>query len=327
MAIESLDLALEQPNISFNASSTQFSENWILKLDSPAKVPSLIIPVLRSLQNGNNYNFPAIGEIHKVDGQILDSSVIAINYNISKPIDETYKLFVITVGFSNQINSINDSVTPVDAEPDFSFDAVDRMVLVTKDTETGKLIANTNNRPILVQENMPLLRFTLVRNEDDFDPKKARKHMGTLNSGTATLAGKTFPEGTCKLERWTGKAQYDSDGNLFWAVTYQVLIADEDEGFVRTFVNKDTVDTNSKPASVAVKGLLTNTEYKLDADGNFYNLADQKDSLKFHPLNFNTLKKTSWPTAARLQASPSDNINDLSNNISYSGNNTNIGLT
>ena len=42
-------------------------------------------------------------------------------------------------------------------------------------------IANTNGRPIVVTETRTLLRFTMVRNESDYDPKRARKFMDTIN--------------------------------------------------------------------------------------------------------------------------------------------------
>ena len=160
----------------------------------------------------------------------------------------------------------------------------------------------------------------MVRNENDFDPKRARRFMGTLNDGSVKLAGKTFPSGSCKLELWAGVSNYDSNGGLYWAVTYQVLI-DEDGGFARSFINRDVVDAKGKGASATVKGLLSNTEYKLDASGEFLSKADQQDPTKFHEVGpFSTLKESSWGRATRLGSSPSGDLNILSNNIN-SGNN------
>lgn len=318
MAITKLYLAKKQPDLSFNATITEFQENWILHSDVASR-SSLLRPQVLALGNVNAFGFPGIGSPHE-----SDPSVLVVDYNLGKVIDDTYTKFTLVVSYSNQISAINNAVAPLAAEPSYSFDKVDRMVVVTVDAQDPtKAIENTKGRPIIVTENMPLLRFTMVRNESDFDPKKAREFMGTVNSGKVKLAGKTFPSESCKLELWAGASFYDSKGKLYWSVTYQVLI-DEEDGFERSFINRDVFDKAGRTLSGGAKGLISNTEYKMDEDSKFYDAEGQKNPEIFHPLKFKTLKKTTWGIATRLGSSPSDNLTILADNVS-TGNN--LGLT
>ena len=319
MAITKLTLAKKQPDITFNATTTEFQENWILTSDEISR-PSLIRPQVLALGNVNSFGFPGIGSPHE-----SDPSVLVVDYNLGKVIDDTYTKFTLVVSYSNQISAINNSVAPLAAEPTYSFDKVDKTVVISVDAQDDTIsIANTNGRPIIVTETKTLLRFTMVRNEPDYDPKLARKFMDTINDGSVRLAGKTFPDRTCKLELWAGASFYDSTGSLYWAVTYQVLI-DEEDGFKRKFVNRDVVDKNGKAASATGKGLIANTEYKLQENGEFYSKEDQQDPTKFFEVGpFNTLPKANWGVATQLGSSPSGNLNDLANNID-SGNNLGLG--
>ena len=78
MAITKLVLAKSQPDIDFNASVTEFEENWLLTSDVSTR-PSMLTPLIKNIGSSNAFGFPIIGTPHP-----SDASVLAVKYNLGK---------------------------------------------------------------------------------------------------------------------------------------------------------------------------------------------------------------------------------------------------
>jgi hypothetical protein len=112
------------------------------------------------------------------------------------------------------------------------------------------------------------------------------------------------------LQRWSGTNQYDADGNLYWQVTYEILI--NDGALSKSFLQKGRVDKNGLAPAFA-GGTISSEEYKLDADGIFLDKDDQTNPEVINITDeFLTIQVSDWGPAVRLQDSPASSINELS---------------
>lgn len=322
MAIVNLYRSKEQPVAKRNAVSFTASESWVLILDSfstPIQAQAAII----GLEDDNIYDFLIVGQTHP-----NLTALTVTGYSISKAIDDTYTKFIVITTLNNDTNSINRSVKPARAQDSYNFSNADVEVQVTNATansksttanikaKSGEAIENTNGRGILVFETKSVTRAVITRNEDDYDLRDAAKHVGKVNSGSVSITGSTFKPGTCKLVKWAGADAYDSDGRLYWRVTYEILITDDPSFFERNYIMRGVVDGNGKPADIA-SGYISDTEYKLDDEGNFLSLKDQSDPTKFTSKSFPTLESSAWGPAVRLQSSPNRNITTLTGDSGF----------
>ncbi len=302
MAIVSLQKGKQQPDAEATGQRVTAEEIWILQLDSHT-LPIEVVLLINNLSSNNSYNFPVVG-----NGHSSYSSLISVGFS-PKQKDSSYTYYEISVSFDNDRGTVDSSVAPQDEQPSYAFDFVDNVLVIERDTETDEVIANTAGTPIIVTENVPFLRCTIVRNESDYDHKKAKEYIGTINSTGARILGKQFDKETCKLDRWSGVTAYDNEGELYWRITYEILI--KDDGFARELIMKGylakTDNGDLKPAASS-KGWSAGQELKLNEQGKFYALSDQSDPTKFTTKTFNTLRKTSWPSRLGLGSSPASSI-------------------
>lgn len=304
MAITSLYLAESQPAPSITAQIISLTESWILITDTfttPAGVVSLL------LANDGKFGFPRIGDVNSAL-----PSVVATKYT-PKLASTSYTQYVVSVDFSNSSSNIQNSLDPKQVEPSYVFDWVDSIQVIDTDTDDARPIINSAGTPVILTENRPSLKLTIVRNESDFDHKLASQHIGRVNSSKATILGKSFDKRTMKLDRWSGAAQYDVEGELYWKVTYEILIRDpkilslrdgQALGFRREFLNVGTVNVQgNKPA-----GLEPSKEYKLDITGNFFTIAEQIQKEKTSYEVYSTLYESNWTTQIGFKSRPSTEI-------------------
>lgn len=306
MGITSLELSGPQPSVSTTGQNTSIVEDWICIMDGQT-LPSAVLALLRD-GGGSSSGFPSI-----IDGtpNAGDATALAVNLAV-KRLDNNgdQSKFMASVTFTNNSTTLNDSNDPIDAQPQISADFVDRIVLVERDTVTGEQIINAAGTQIIVEENDPIQVVTITRNENDFSLSTAKSHAGKLNESAVVILGETFEEKTCLLRRWSGVNEYDASGNIYWRVTYEILISDEP--LTKFFLQKGSVDLNGNPFG-GVSGVSSNKEWKLDADGIFLSLEDQSDPEIFNETDdYTTIKVSNWGPAVRLQAFPASSIIVLS---------------
>ena len=326
--ITSLVRAKEQPQISTSGATTNGSENWVMKIDSFANTVEANV-LIKSLGVNNSFDFTIVGSVHPADSslQILSFSCVQLQA------EGTYTVYLVTTNFSNDKEESDNNVAPAQAQDSYTFDSVDYEVIVSETqgvsrvdptntlglTLAGEAIQNTNGIGIIATETEQIQEVTIVRNEEDFSIKTAAKHLGRVNSSPVTLVGETFKAGQCKLDRWSAQDMYDSEGSLYYRVTYKISVANEADFFERRFISRGVIDGNGD-APPAALGLIADTEYKLDVDGNFFNKEDQKDPSKFYAQSFVTKKSSNWNGAVRLQETPNPNI------ITLAGGDNTFGL-
>lgn len=309
MAIVSLKISGPQPASSTTGRTTTVMEDWTCIL-SGQSTPAGVLALLRGGQP--SFSFPSITEGTQ---NTADPTVKAVNLSVSR-INNTgdQSIFKATVTYTNNTSTLNDSNDPLEAQPQISADFVDRIVLRERETvQTNGIfrqITNSAGTQIIVEENDPIQRVTITRNEEDFSLSESKGHAGKLNEQAVTILGDTFPAFHCLLQRWSGTNEYDADGNLYWSVTYEILISDEP--LTKSFIQKGSIDLNGNAAS-SNPNLLTNKEYKLGADGFFLEKEEQEDpDIFFTTDDFVTINVSDWGRAVRLQARPASSINVLS---------------
>lgn len=322
MAIIKLYRAKEQPAAKTSATSTDATESWVLHTDEPTR-PVAVNFLLKNLESDNEYGFLIIGQIHPDDPSLTITGVA-----VTRTVDDTYSKYIVTTTMTNNNATINSRVTPSKAQDSWNFsnEAVDVQVTVTAGASkaTGvditaaadEAIENTNGRGIIVFEKKYITRVVITRNESDYNLKTAAGHVGKVNSSSVRINGSSFPAGTCKLVKWAGADAYDSDGKLYWRVTYEILVTDDPAFFERIFVMRGVVDATGKPADIGA-GYISDTEYKLDSSGSFLSLADQKDPKKFTSKSFVTIESSGWGPAVRLGSTPNSNLTTLTGDSSF----------
>jgi len=313
-----------QPAANSSAASSTGSEQWTLTTDENS-TPIEVNRLVRELEEDNDFDYIIIGETHP-----QDSSLTLTDFSISQPEENNFKKYFVTTKLTNDNNSINSSVQPSQAQDTYNFSHVEYETIVTvtkadskkatSDTGDGekkdKSIQNTNGAGIIATEGKSILRAVITRSESDFDLKVASTHIGRVNKGSVSLVGSTFAAGKCRLVQWAGSDAYDSEGNLYWRVTYEILISDDDTFFEKEFIMRGTTDINLKPAPAAL-GYTADTSYKLKEDGTFFSKEDQADPAKFFSRSFATLEASSWGPAVRLSSSPNPNIVTLTGDSSF----------
>lgn len=321
MSITKLYRAKTQPTVTTTEASTQATESWQLETDV-FSLPIEVDLLVRALTTSNAFGFSIIGQVHPNNASLVVTKIV-----VSRT-DDTYTKHILTTTLTNNKATINSSVKPSRAQDSYSFSHADVEVIVSESTYASKSttatlkagagasIENTNGRGIIALETKSIIRAVIVRNEDDYSLKKASAHVGKVNQGSVTITGSTFKAGTCKLIEWAGADAYDSDGKLYWRVTYEILITDDPAFFERDFIMRGVVDGDGKAAEIAL-GYISEVEYKLEIDGSFMSKADQKDPTKFVSKSFATLGQSSWGPAVRLQTSPNPTITTLTGESSF----------
>lgn len=322
MAISELYRAKEQPSAKATATGSSATENWILKTDS-ASIPVQVSAFVKALDERNQFGYLISGAIHPDD-----SSLTITGFTVSRAIDDTYSKYIVTTSMTNNSATIGSSVTPSQAQDTWNFSnaEVDVQVVVTKGASksTGasvkagadKAIENTNGRGIIVFETATITRVVITRNENDYNLGQASQHVGKVNANSVRINGSSFASGTCKLIKWAGASAYDSDGRLYWRVTYEVLVTDDPAFFERTFIMRGVIDSDGNSAPIA-DGYLSDTEYKLDADGFFFPKKDQSDPEIFTSKSFVTVESSNWGPPLRIGATPNSNITNLTGDAGF----------
>ena len=309
MAISELYIYGPQPAATTTGRTTSIGEDWICILDGQA-TPAAVLALLRD--GVEAYNFPSITEGTQNAG---DPTVKAVNLSVNR-LESTsdQSKFLASVTYTNNTTTLSNSNDPLEAQPQITADSVDRIVVVERETVqvngVNRQITNSAGTQIIVEENVPIQKVTIVRNEADFRLSNSNAHAGKLNQEAVVISGETFAQYTCLLQRWSGTNQYDADGNLYWQVTYEILISDEP--LTKSFIQKGRVDSNGLAPAFA-GGVISSEEYKLDADGFFLENFDQVNSESFFTTDeFLTIQVSDWGPAVRLQDSPASSINELS---------------
>jgi len=319
MAISALYRAKEQSPVKTSRSSNTASENWVLHTDSPS-IPVQVNAFMKELDDDNPYGFLVVGQVHPDD-----ESFVVTGFTVSRAVDDTYTKYIVITTMTNNQSVINDNVQPSRAQDSWNFSNAEVDSQVTRTVGASKVsngagndeaIENTNGRGIIVFEPKTITRVVITRNEDDYNLKTAAKHVGKVNSSSVGINGSTFKAGSCKLLKWAGADAYDSAGQLYWRVTYEILVTDDETFFEREFIMRGVVDKDGKPADIAA-GYISDTEYKLDESGYFMSLADQGNPKKFTSRSFVTVESSNWGSAVRLQASPNPNITTLTGDAGF----------
>lgn len=318
MAISALYRSKEQSATKTSATSTDASENWVLQTDVAA-IPVEVNAFMKALDDKNIYGFLVVGQVHPAD-----ESLVVTGFTISRAIDDTYTKYIVTTTLTNNNSIINNRVTPSRAQDSWQFSnaEVEVQVVQTKGSSKGEglssgnneAIQNTNGTGILVFETASITRVVIVRNESDYNLRTASSHVGKTNSSSCRINGSTFPSGSCKLIKWAGSNAYDSNGLLYWRVTYEILVTDSPAFFEREFIMKGVVD---KAGNSAPEGYNSSTEYKLDGDGFFLSKDDQADPTKFVSKSFVTVESSNWSAAVRLGGRPDSSITTLTGDSGF----------
>lgn len=322
MEIEKLYRAKEQPSAKTTSTTTTATENWILHTDEAA-IPVQVNALVKALEEDNDFGFLISGQIHPDD-----ASLTILGFTVSRAIDDTYSKYIVTTNMTNNNGAINSNVTPSKAQDSWNFsnEQVDVQVTITAGTSKntsgpikaldGEAIENTNGRGIIVFEKKYITRVVITRNESDYNLKTAASHVGKVNSGGVAINGSSFSAGTCKLVKWAGADAYDSDGRLYWRVTYEILVTDDPAFFERVFIMRGVIDSNGQAAPIAAN-YISDTEYKLDENGIFLLLPDQKNPKKFTAKSFVTIESSGWGPAVRLGSSPNRNLTTLTGDSGF----------
>lgn len=312
----------EQPGVSYTEASTTGSERWILTLDSNAKSCIEVQKLVKSITQSNEFDFIIVGETHPDD-----ASLTVTNFQITQINADNFILYYVDSTLTNDTNSINSSVKPSKAQDSYNFSQVEYETVVSvtqadsltgdEKSKIGMAIQNSNGVAIIVTESKSIIRALITRSESDYDLDKAAAHVGRVNAGTVELVGSSFKKGQCKLVQWAGSDAYDSDGKLYWRVTYEILISDDNTFFEKEFIMQGVIDAAGDPFPAAI-GVTSGESYKLDKDGFFFpTLAEQEDPTVFFARSFATLETSSWGPALRLSARPNDNIITLAGNQGF----------
>lgn len=323
MSIIKLYRAEKQPTVTTNEASTQATESWHLVTDSFA-LPIQVDVLVKSLSSNNEFDFPIIGQTHPDNNSLVVTQVV-----VSRT-DKTYTKHMLTTTLTNNKATIDGSVKPARAQDSYNFSHAIYEDIVSNATYTSKAkvantlglanagdaIENNNGVGIIVTEEKSIVRCVIVRNEDDYDLKTASEHVGKVNGDKLTLVGSTFKAGQCKLVEWAGQDAYDSDGVLYWRVTYEILVTDDPAFFEKKFIMRGTTNAQGETAPT-VPGLISDTEYKLDAVGGFFLKDEQSDPKKFFAISFPTLEISNWGKAVQLSDSPNPNITNLTGVSSF----------
>ncbi len=315
MAITRLERQMKQPQTSTSGTATTTSELWWLHLEEKTSPIKANVQV-KALESGNEFGFLVVGDLHSDDNTLLITGFV-----IGRAIDETYTKYEVTTQMTTNSAAANASVKPSRAQDTYNFSHADYEIITSETTyaskakatatlgttAAGEAIENTNGVGIINTETASVIRAVITRNEDDYDLKLASRHVGKINSGTVKLVGAEFPAGHCRLIEWAGADAYDSEGNLYWRVTYEIIIADDPTFFEKKYIMRGTTNAFGQVAPT-VPGLISDTEYKLDKLGVFFSQADQADPTKFFAKSFATIGESNWSPAVRLGSSPNPTI-------------------
>jgi hypothetical protein len=224
------------------------------------------------------------------DSQQSNSTTRAVDISAVHDQDQG-NVFAITVSYTNErtVLDISSSQSPFTLPTAVTYDQVDNLTVVLKDTVTGLAFKNSADDlyTTAFQENKPLTRITLVRNERDFDAKKAATLRNKVCPNAVKIDGFTYEANTAKLERYTASKQFDAGGSSgYFRVTYQILINED------TFIRKvfDIGNRDAKKNSPGADFVLQGSNLGLlDGAGLF-----QLPSADPFILPFNTLLTEDW---------------------------------
>lgn len=325
--ITKLYRSADEPVVTMTGSSTSCSVNWILQTDANVRTVAANA-LLKALQFSNSFDFTVVGSLDPDDNSLQSIGWSVVQLETSR----TYTKFMVTTQLTNSKPEIDANVNPAQAQDSYSFDSSDYEVIVSetqgdskatasptlKGAVKGNAIQNTAQRGIITTETEKIQEVTIVRNEESFSIKEVAEHLGRVNSQKVTLVGETFKAGQCKLDRWSASDAYDSEGKLYYRVTYKISVAEEEDFFEKRFIMRGALDKNGD-APPAALGLTADTDYKLQEDGTFFSKADQADPTKFFSVSFVTKKSSNWGSAVRLESIPNSSLINLSNQTNIFG--------
>lgn len=196
-----------------------------------------------ALTEAATLNLPDLGDSHP-----SNSSAKAVDISASHYVGEG-SVFSITVAYTNEREVIDfkSSANPFTLPTDVNYDQVDNLTTILKDTVTGLAFKNSAGDLFTTafQENKPLTRITLRRNERDFDAKKAATLRNKVCPNSVKIDGFTYEANTAKLERYIASKQFDQFNRDYFVVTYQILI--NEDTFIRNIFNVGHKDIKNTP--------------------------------------------------------------------------------
>lgn len=104
---------------------------------------------------------------------------------------------------------------------DFSYQSGD-----TFDEPTERVLNSAGDPfspPITIRRHPFLVQ--IIRNENDFDPVIAYEYRDSVNSKDTKIAGETWGAGSLRLVTMDGLKRYDTTGNEYWQVTYEIEVS------------------------------------------------------------------------------------------------------
>jgi len=133
-------------------------------------------------------------------------------------------------------------------------------------------------------------------NKDGFSPDVLRIYQNTLNLNQITVADITIPPYAGLLRKFSSNKQWDSEGNEYWEVTYEVEV--DVETHLKVIVNQGFYDVN-RNVNRDESGKDQQIPSRLAIDGSFLGAADTTDFVVFM-ANFSIdWKGLDLPTIAR----------------------------
>lgn len=237
-----------------------------------------------ALTEAASLNLPDLGDSHP-----SNSSAKAVDISASHYVGEG-SVFSITVAYTNEREVIDfkSSTSPFSLPTAVTYDQIDNLTTVLKDTVTGAAFKNSAGDLFTTafQESKPLTKITLRRNERDFDAKKAATLRNKVCPNPVKIDGFTYEANTAKLERYIASKQFDQFNRDYFVVTYQILI--NEDTFIRKVFDIGNRD-NKNNAAGADFVLQGSTLGLLDGAGQF-----QLPSADPIVLEFNTLEVEDW---------------------------------
>lgn len=275
-----LDRANAVDTTKINGNLLTAVEMWTLK-DASAN------NTVAALTEANNLGLPRLGASHQ-----SNSSAKVIDISITH-FSQQGNMYTFAVNYSNDRVEIDkkSNTDPLLLPAAISYDQIDNVVPVLNDTVTGAAFLNSAGDlyTTAFQENKPLTRITIRRNEGDFDARKAATLRNTVCPNAVRIDGFTYAANTAKLERFVASKQFDQDDNVYFVITYQIII--NEDTFIRKVFDVGIRDkAGMKPGdALIIQSTGSGGLALLNADGNF--ITPKSDP---NILSFNTLSVEDW---------------------------------
>lgn len=172
-------------------------------------------------------------------GHPEDSNLKMIGKAISS-ISDDKRVYEVTCSYSTITTDTVTEDDPLRRAPKITWGTFATSIVAEKDN-AGGAIENSAGDPYQspLMKDIFNLEVTIVRNEANYNPDRADSLMGTINSGSVTIAGKVAEPKTALLTQYTGSNQKENEIS-FWSVTYKIRFKKDtwvdsilDQGFNR----------------------------------------------------------------------------------------------